>query len=455
MNSSSKKEKIPIDSPHREADYIKLYKQSITPGEREQFWYDQSREISWIKEPTLENTLKLIKPPFYNWFTDGTLNICYNVVDRHIKEGNGRITALISHCAYNNSTISYTYYELYQRVNIMSKILLDNGVKKGDTVIIESTVAPKTTREICIPTLEKISLLKCNEDFYVGFSPERLQPGKNGKKIKQITKLISGSSDNALEKVYDIYHLILPKNKLHKCSSLEVAETSKLLENIKRDVNIALLNEFQMICSDTGINFHDVLESAETKFNFNSATYRPGMVGGHCIGVDPYYFINYENEYNKEWYGLIDSARTVNEVVPFFLANNILNRINKEHPRITILGFSFKENCNDIRNTKIYDLYKCLTDAGAEVYIVDNKCNKKLVKEQYDIDLLDEILIGNDCIFVALNEPDLIPHDIESKLYDDGFIFDYKGLFKDYLDDIANNNLIDKNKIPFDRIITL
>ena len=98
MNSSSKKEKIPIDSPHREADYIKLYKQSITPGEREQFWYDQSREISWIKEPTLENTLKLIKPPFYSWFTDGTLNICYNVVDRHIKEGNGRITALISHC---------------------------------------------------------------------------------------------------------------------------------------------------------------------------------------------------------------------------------------------------------------------------------------------------------------------------------------------------------------------
>ena len=179
------------------------------------------------------------------------------------------------------------------------------------------------------------------------------------------------------------------------------------------------------------------------------------MVGGHCIGVDPYYFINYENEHNKDWYGLIDSARTVNEVVPFFLANNILNRINKERPRITILGFSFKENCSDIRNTKIYDLYKCLTDAGAEVYIVDNKCNKKLVKEQYDIDLLDEILIGNDCIFVALNEPDLIPHDIESKLYDDGFIFDYKGLFKDYLDDIANNNLIDKNKIPFDRIITL
>lgn len=328
-------------------------------------------------------------------------------------------------------------------------------LKVGDTVIFESTVAPKTTRNVCIPILETNSNLVCDEDFYVGFSPERLQPGKNGKKIKQITKLISGSSDNALEKVYDIYHLILPKNKLHKCSSLEVAETSKLLENIKRDVNIALLNEFQMICSDTGINFHDVLESAETKFNFNSDTYRPGMVGGHCIGVDPYYFINYENEYNKDWYGLIDSARTVNEVVPFFLANNILNRINKEHPRITILGFSFKENCNDIRNTKIYDLYKCLTDAGAEVYIVDNKCNKKLVKEQYDIDLLDETLIGNDCIFVALNEPDLIPHDIESKLYDDGFIFDYKGLFKDYLDDIANNNLIDKNKIPFDRIVTL
>ena len=325
----------------------------------------------------------------------------------------------------------------------------------GDTVIFESTVAPKTTRNVCIPILETNSNLVCDEDFYVGFSPERLQPGKGGKTIRQITKLVSGSSDKALEKVYDIYHLILPKNKIYKCSSLEVAETSKIMENVKRDVNIALMNEFQMICSMSGINFDDVLNSARTKFNFNNASYNPGMVGGHCIGVDPYYFIDFENKYNKDWYGLVDSARAINETVPFFLANQILDEINKKHPRITILGFSFKENCNDIRNTKIYDLYKYLTDAGAEVYIVDNKCDKQLVKEQYGIDLLDEILIGNDCIFIALKEPDLIPQDIESKLFDDGFIFDYKGLFEDYLDDITNNNLMDKNKIPFDRVVTL
>ena len=151
-------------------------------------------------------------------------------------------------------------------------------LKVGDTVIFESTVAPKTTRNVCIPILETNSNLVCDEDFYVGFSPERLQPGKGGKTIRQITKLVSGSSDKALEKVYDIYHLILPKNKIYKCSSLEVAETSKIMENVKRDVNIALMNEFQMICSMSGINFDDVLNSARTKFNFNNASYNPGMI---------------------------------------------------------------------------------------------------------------------------------------------------------------------------------
>ena len=144
MNSTPKKEKIPLDSPKREADYTALYKQSITPGDRETFWFNQSKEITWIKPPSLENILKCDRPPFYRWFTDATLNVCYNVVDRHIKEGNGHVPSIISHCAYTNSTISYTYYELYQRVNILSKILIDNNVKKGDTVIIYMPMIPES-----------------------------------------------------------------------------------------------------------------------------------------------------------------------------------------------------------------------------------------------------------------------------------------------------------------------
>lgn len=223
---------------------------------------------------------------------------------------------------------------LKNAIEDISKVMVQDS-----TVIFESTVAPKTTREICIPLLEKLTKLKCDKDFYVGFSPERLQPGRNGKRINEIVKLISGSSDEALNRVYNIYHLILPDEKIHKCSSLEVAETSKIMENVKRDVNIALMNEFQMICSMSNIDFDDVLASARTKFNFDKASYNPGMVGGHCIGVDPYYFIEFEKNYVKDLCGVVKSARTLNENIPFFLANMILDGIPKEEKEKKCLNF--------------------------------------------------------------------------------------------------------------------
>jgi len=342
---------------------------------------------------------------------------------------------------------------LKSAIEDISKVMVQDS-----TVIFESTVAPKTTREICIPLLEKLTKLKCDKDFYVGFSPERLQPGRNGKRINEIVKLISGSSNEALNRVYNIYHLILPDEKIHKCSSLEVAETSKIMENVKRDVNIALMNEFQMICSMSNIDFDDVLASARTKFNFDKASYNPGMVGGHCIGVDPYYFIEFEKKYVKDLCGVVQSARTLNENVPFFLANMILDGIPKEEKEknVLILGYTFKENCNDIRNTKVKDLRNILANAEVNVFVCDNKLPYNYID---GFDMYSNISNFKDktfdCIFIALNEPSLIDGDIFSKLKDTGFVFDYKGVFKNYVDDIYKCGFLDKNNIPFDKIVTL
>lgn len=261
MNSSSKKEKIPIDSPHREADYIKLYKQSITPGEREQFWYDQSREISWIKEPTLENTLKLIKPPFYSWFTDGTLNICYNVVDRHIKEGNGRITALISHCAYNNSTISYTYYELYQRVNIMSKILLDNGVKKGDTVIIYMPMIPESIFAMLACT--RIGAI--HSVVFGGFAPAELADRINDSKPKLI---ITSSVGIEPRKKIPYYPLVLEAINISTMNEIDILLVQR------KEVMEVKEEEIKKYSGKTLI-YNDIVEEIEKDENILSSPQKP------------------------------------------------------------------------------------------------------------------------------------------------------------------------------------
>lgn len=320
------------------------------------------------------------------------------------------------------------------RILEMATQSVGGKIRKGDLIVFESTVAPKTTENICIPILERISGMKCDKDFYVGFSPERLQPGIGGKRLEEIVKLVSGHTQETEDKVWDLYSVILPPNLIHRCGKLAVAETAKLMENVKRDVNIALMNQFQMICHDTGINFEDVLECARTKFNFDRAQYTAGMVGGHCIGVDPYYMIDYaeNNVFSLNGNDLIGEARKINSNIPNYLASLVNKELHyASHAKITILGFSFKENCADIRNTKIYDLYKVLTEKYKyEVSVYDPKCDKKMVKREYGIDLVDEIPEDNDCIFIALKENQFAEVDFENKLSKNGFVFDYKGLLK-------------------------
>ena len=349
-------------------------------------------------------------------------------------------------------------------ISVLKKATTDvaKRIKQGDLVVFESTVAPKTTKNVCIPILEHYSNLICDDDFFVGYSPERLQAGKNTTKITDTTKLVSGNNEATLNMVFDLYNIILPKSKLHRCSSMEVAEMSKIMENVKRDVNIALMNQFQMICHETNIDFDDVINAANTKFNFGTVEYQPGLVGGHCIGVDPYYIIDYRRKFcNNIPSMLIEKARETNESVPLYLALKIKEHLkDKLYAKVTICGFSFKENCADVRNTKIYDLYKILTkNFKYDVEVYDPKCDKVDVENMYKIHLVDEIRNWNDCIFIALKEEKFAVMDYTNKLSDDGFVFDYKNLFQQYSPLTLANVWLDhieyRQDIPWDKIYTL
>ena len=312
-------------------------------------------------------------------------------------------------------------------------VMLAKHIKKGDLIVYESTVAPKTTRNICIPLLEKHSNMKFGDDFYVGFSPERLQAGKTKVEIVDNVKLISGANEQSYNMVFDLYSSVIPKKNLYKCDTMEIAEMAKLMENVKRDVNIALMNHFQMLCGSTDISFSKVLEAARTKRNFDDNRYIPGLVGGHCIGVDPYYLVRYRQDNASNVPSkLVLTARDTNESVPMFLAFHIQSLLHqKQNAKVTICGFSFKEYCSDVRNTKVFDLYEMLTKhVKYDVSVYDPKCDKELVKKMYNIDLVDEVPDNNDCIFIALKEEEFARMSYENKLSKQGFVFDYKYLFQ-------------------------
>jgi UDP-N-acetyl-D-galactosamine dehydrogenase len=306
-----------------------------------------------------------------------------------------------------------------------------NKLKKSDIVIYESTVGPGATRNKCIPILEKISKLKVNNDFGVGFSPERLQPGKNGKKIKDIVKLVSGSNNSYCEEIRQLYSIILGE-KVKKCSSLEVAEMSKIMENVKRDVNIALMNEFAKLCHDYNIDTMEVIESARTKFNFNNSKYQPGLVGGHCIGVDPYYlkpsiksFVNMED--------IILKARGLNESVIGFIGDEIIKQLPKKNETILLMGITFKENCNDVRNSKAVELYRFLLTCGYNVLVYDDVCNENELNYIYSnsISLINEIPENVDAVVIAVKHDSFKKkkNSIEAILKKCKLLFDIKRLF--------------------------
>jgi UDP-N-acetyl-D-galactosamine dehydrogenase len=307
--------------------------------------------------------------------------------------------------------------------------MIGEVLKKGDVVIYESTVYPGCTEEVCVPILEKVSGLKFNDDFFAAYSPERIVPGDKVNTLKTIMKVTSGSNPQVADEVDLMYKKIITAGT-HKASSIKVAEASKAIENAQRDVNISFVNELALIFDRVGIDTSDVLEAAGTKFNF--LKYKPGLVGGHCISVDPYYLAHKAEQlgYHPQ---VILSGRRVNDLMPSFVAGKVVKlMIAKGHKvknsNVLILGITFKENCPDIRNTKVVNIHAELKQYGLKVDIYDPWASKEEVKDEYDIDLIDQI--DNDkkyeSVIVAVAHREFISFHFEKYSKEGAVIFDTK-----------------------------
>lgn len=308
-------------------------------------------------------------------------------------------------------------------------------IKKGDIVVFESTVYPGATTQDCLPILERESGLKGGEDFFVGYSPERINPGDKKNTFETITKVVSGQTPEVLDIVAEVYASVVEAG-VHKAPTIEVAEAAKVIENTQRDVNIALMNELALIFDKAGINTKDVLEAAGTKWNF--LKFKPGLVGGHCIGVDPYYLTHKAQElgYHPE---VILSGRRINDGMSKFIASSVIkemlsNNIQVMDAEVNLYGLTFKENCPDLRNTKVIDVINELRDYGLKINVNDSWADSKDAEEHYEILLIDidDMPITNVAIIaVAHSEYTENKDRILSKLEDKSIIFDIKGVIED------------------------
>ncbi|PST85268.1 Vi polysaccharide biosynthesis protein VipA/TviB [Pedobacter yulinensis] len=302
-------------------------------------------------------------------------------------------------------------------------------LKHGDIVIYESTVYPGCTEEACVPVLEKVSGLKFNIDFYCGYSPERINPGDKVNTLTKIKKVTSGSTPAIGVEVDELYASIITAGT-HLAPSLKVAEASKAIENAQRDVNISFVNELALIFDRIGIDTTDVIEAAATKWNF--LKYKPGLVGGHCIGVDPYYLAHKAESlgYHPQ---VILSGRRVNDNMGMFVANKVIKlMIDKgltiKSGKALILGFTFKENCPDIRNTRVIDIYKELIQFGLQVHIYDPWASPEQVNEEYGIEITNSLKGENtyEAVILAVAHDEFKAFDYNSHRKDGGVIFDTK-----------------------------
>ncbi|MDR2119066.1 MAG: nucleotide sugar dehydrogenase [Tannerellaceae bacterium] len=304
-------------------------------------------------------------------------------------------------------------------------------LKKEDIVIYESTVYPGCTEEDCVPVLEKYSGLKYNMDFFCGYSPERINPGDKKNTLTTIKKVISGSNEQITDKIETLYGSIIQAG-VFRASSIKVAEASKAIENAQRDVNISFVNELSLIFDKMGIDTHEVLEAAGTKWNF--LKFSPGLVGGHCIGVDPYYLLHKSQQsgYNPQ---VILSGRTVNDSMGYFVASKtiklmIAHGIRIIGSKVLVLGFTFKENCPDTRNTKVTDIIKELKDFGTEVDIYDPYAIREEVKKEYGVDLQDNMpdIKKYDGIILAVAHEEFRNIDFSVIRNRPAILFDVKGI---------------------------
>ena len=293
---------------------------------------------------------------------------------------------------------------------ISSSQAVGTFIQKGNIVIYESTVYPGATEEVCVPALEKSSGLKFNEDFYVGYSPERVSPGDKSRPVTQITKITSGSTEATADFIDKLYQTVI-KVGTHKASSLKVAEAAKVVENVQRDVNIALVNELCLIFSKLNIDTLDVLEAAETKWNF--LPFRPGLVGGHCIGVDPYYLVHKAQNTGFEPM-IIPASRYTNEYMATHVATQVVQlmakkRINVVDSNILIMGLAFKENCPDLRNTKVVDIVNELKPYNANIDVYDPWVDQEDAFNKYELNLTS-VLQSNyyDAVILAVPHKEFV-----------------------------------------------
>lgn len=303
-------------------------------------------------------------------------------------------------------------------------------ISKGDIVVYESTVYPGVTEEECLPVVERVSGLKFNADFYAGYSPERINPGDKLHTVEKIKKVTSGSTPEIADIVDGVYNSVLI-NGTHKAPSIKVAEASKIIENSQRDVNIAFMNELAKIFNAMGIDTRDVIEAAASKWNFIKLS--PGLVGGHCISVDPYYLIQ-----KAQVYGVLPhvmfAARRLNDGMGNYVAEQTIKCMNKKgllvkDSKILILGITFKENCPDIRNTKVVDIYTSLEEYTKNVTVYDPWANKESVKREYGIDIISELPTGDkfDAVILAVAHNQFKELDVKSLLVNNGVVYDVKG----------------------------
>ena len=316
---------------------------------------------------------------------------------------------------------------------IKASEIVGRVISKGDVVVYESTVYPGMTEEECLPVVERVSGLRFNQDFYAGYSPERINPGDKLHTVEKIKKVTSGSTPEIADLVDNVYNSVL-ENGTHRAPSIKVAEASKIIENTQRDVNIAFMNELAKIFNAMDIDTHDVIEAASSKWNFIKMS--PGLVGGHCIGVDPYYLIEKAHVYGV-LPRVMTNARRLNDGMGSYVANQTIKLMNKKglvvkDSRILILGIAFKENCPDIRNTKVVDIYHTLQEYTSQITVFDPWADPDRVEKEYGIKIVSQLSTLDaqcyDAVVLAVAHNEFSRLDVRSMVREGGVVYDVKGV---------------------------
>ena len=314
------------------------------------------------------------------------------------------------------------------------------ALNKGDYVVYESTVYAGCTEEDCLPILEEISGLKAGVDFKIGYSPERINPGEKVHTLPNTIKIVSGCDGEALDVIAKVYELVV-KPGVHRAPNIKVAEAAKIIENTQRDVNIALMNELSIIFSRIGINTYDVLEAAGTKWNF--LKFYPGLVGGHCIGVDPYYLV-YKASELKYHTQIISAGRFINDTMGGYIAKKLVKKLINMGKgilgaRVLVMGMTFKENVADIRNSKVVDIINELKDFGVDVDVVDAHADSEEVKQMYGFGLIEKPRNNYDAVIVAVSHDaykELDEKYFKELTYENAVLVDVKGMYRGRINEL-------------------